>query len=288
MNSFPVKKIGIIGGGVVGKALFRAYLGFCDVQIWDKQVELSTVGLITDVTKNADLVFLCLPTPQKTGTHELDISAIHDVFRLIKMNNYSGELQRINFVLKSTVPIGTTESLHKEYQIKISHSPEFLTERTAYEDAQMPAVNFIGLPEDMRECFLPAESSTSRSLLYNLYKSRFPGVKVNELSSNETEAIKLITNAFFATKITFFNEVYQLCNKLSISWEDVRSGILADGRISHSHTEVPGPDGGMGYGGKCLPKDTIQLMRHICGKDGGIVESILQTVIKSNSLTRKS
>lgn len=283
MNSFPVKKIGVIGGGVVGKALSRTYLGFCDVQVWDKQVELSTVGSITDVTKNSDLVFLCLPTPQKHGTHELDISAIHDVFRLIKMNSSSGGLQNINFVLKSTVPIGTTESLHKEYQINIVHSPEFLTERTAYGDAQKPAVNFIGIPKDMWGSGFDVVLA-----LMQTYAIRFPGVRVMDLFSDETEAIKLITNAFFASKITFFNEVYQLCEKMGLSWDDVRSGVLADGRISSSHTKVPGPDGDFGYGGKCLPKDTCQLFSHIENLDySEAFTSILSSVIGNNAQLRK-
>ncbi len=83
------------------------------------------------------------------------------------------------------------------------------------------------------------------------------------MSSDESEMVKLMTNSFFAVKVAFFNECRCLADKLKMRWEDVVKGVLSDGRISHSHTKVPGPDGRFGFGGACLPKDLSMLCQTI-------------------------
>lgn len=98
-------------------------------------------------------------------------------------------------------------------------------------------------------------------MLNRLYKSRFPGVPLYMMTSDESEAVKLFTNGFFAVKIAFFNEVRALADKLGLDWERVLGGVLSDGRISHNHTQVPGPDGQRGFGGACLPKDLANLIQ---------------------------
>ena len=79
------------------------------------------------------------------------------------------------------------------------------------------------------------------------------------MSSDESEAVKLFQNSFFAVKVAFWNECNQLASKLGLDWQVVMNAILADGRISPSHTNVPGPDGKYGFGGECLPKDLASL-----------------------------
>ena len=234
-------KIGIVGNGVVGSACARSYLEHVDeVRVYDVMKERRTHEL--NSVLECDLIFICLPTPLKEDGG-LDLSPIECYCRYVKGGRY-------NLVLRSTVPIGTTRRLRKQFELpNLVHSPEFLTARCSFVDAQIPARNVIGYPEwEHRE-------SETGSVLFRLYQDRFPGVRVFELSSDESEAVKLFQNSFFAVKVAFFNEVRLLADELDLNWNRVMEAVLADGRITHSHTRVPGPDGKYGFGGSCLPKD---------------------------------
>jgi UDPglucose 6-dehydrogenase len=234
-------KVGIIGGGTVGRATARCYLEHIEeVRVYDVLKERRTHGF--DEVLECDLIFVCLQEDR-----------LHDVFSYWAVG-YPGK-SNANFVLKSTVPIGTTRRLAREHHLpNLVHSPEFLTERCAMIDVQVPSRNIIGSPTDHvhNEC---------AKLLHWLYRRRFPGVPTHCMTSDESEAVKLMTNAFFATKVSFFNEMRSLVDRLGLDWETVRAGVLSDGRIAHSHTQVPGPDGERGFGGKCLPKDLATLVR---------------------------
>jgi UDPglucose 6-dehydrogenase len=250
--------IGIVGGGVVGKATARAYLEHATVKVYDVVKERGTHPL--DDTLTSDIVFVCLPTPRKEGSLECDLSYVDGFF-----HDRGGCLLRpyasANYVLRSTVPIGTTVRIQKQYGIpNLVHSPEFLTARTAFTDAQLPARNIVGSPRGVNQCVVA---------LAKLYEKRFPGVQAVCCHSDTSEAVKLFLNGFFAVKVAYFNEIRNLCDKLDIPWAGVVSLMLGDGRIAHSHTQVPGPDGHRGFGGACLPKDLGFLMedlgKHGCG-----------------------
>lgn len=227
-------KLGVIGGGVVGKATARCFLEHVEeVRVYDLVKELSTHS--KSDTLASDLVVVCLPE-----------SECEDFFRRCPSGMY---------VLRSTVPVGFTKRISEEqHHSNLVHWPEFLTERCALTDAQMPARNVVGLP------FYP-DSNLSASLLFDLLRRRFPGVPLHLATSDESEAIKLMTNSFFAAKVSLFNEFRSFCDRKGMNWQRVLEGVLADGRIAHSHTQVPGPDGKRGYGGKCLPKDLHSLIR---------------------------
>ncbi len=260
-------KIGVIGGGVTGQATARVWLEHCDeVRVWDLVPERRTVKSMHDCC-SCDLVFVCLPESQvDTFFQRGDVSP-----------------SAVNYVLRSTVPIGTTRSLAEKYGLKnLVHSPEFLTARCAMTDAQMPARNIIGCPTGKiykmrQECWYA---------LKQLYEKRFPGVQTITMTSDESEAVKLFTNAFFATKVSLFNEFRSLADKLEMDWELVLLGMLSDGRISHSHTQVPGPDGKRGFGGACLPKDLEQLMR--CYEEARVEAQLLIAARwRNNRIDRK-
>lgn len=229
-------KIGVIGNGVVGNATARCFMEHHEVKVHDQLPERNVHS--REEVLESELVFVCLPTPQKEGSHDCDLQYIHSFFG-------SGLPKDTQFVLRSTVPIGTTRELKKQYGLSIVHSPEFLTARCAVTDAHTPARMIVG-----GLC----------GKLCDLYRQRFPGVPVLIMDSDESEAVKLIVNSFFAVKVAFFNEVNWLCQKLKLDWTTVRAGVLSDGRIAHSHTMVPGPDGGFGFGGTCLPKDSANLL----------------------------
>lgn len=228
-------KVGIIGGGTVGKATFRVFNEFVkDCCVYDRVLERRTDHLVYVLA--SDIVFVCLPETE-----------VDSFFASLTV----GTSLTTNFVLKSTVPIGFTKRMSVKYSTpNLVHSPEFLTERCALTDAQMPARNIVGL----------TGNGFNAPSLRALYGWRFPGTPLLTMSSDESEAVKLMTNAFFSTKVAFFNEMRMLADRLGLDWDTVHDGILGDGRIAHSHTLVPGPDGKHGFGGKCLPKDLLALM----------------------------
>jgi UDPglucose 6-dehydrogenase len=268
-------KIGIIGKGCVGSAVLR---GLCEhvaeVRVYDSQPERRTHTL--EETLNTDLAFVCLPTPPlKTGTCNL-FSLYWLTDQLI--NAAASQLPAV-LILKSTMPVGTTEQMVKRLRTANVHlpvccSPEFLTARTATIDFHTPSRIIVGTPYDNES------RDVVRSLVLPFFTARFAGVNLLTMSANEAEFVKLAANAFFATKLAFFNELYEYSGRAGLRWTAIREGILSDGRIAHSHTQVPGPDGKLGYGGECLPKDIANLAA--CFRDVGCPTDLLDVVQTRN------
>ena len=252
-------RIGVVGGGVVGQATARSYIEHVDeVRVYDVLKERRTHGLFE--TLDCELIFLCLPTPQKKDSRECDVSAIEDFF----CEAAGRKLNGLNWVLRSTVPIGTTRRLREQYDLpNIVHSPEFLTARVAVTDAQMPARNIIG---GFGDC---------GGLLHELYHRRFPGVPIHHMTSDESEAVKLFVNGFGATVIAYWNECRCLAESRGLNWGRVMDGVLSDGRIPHSWSRVPGPDQKYGFGGACLPKDLASLT-HLLGDEAAVTLAALE------------
>ena len=113
--------------------------------------------------------------------------------------------------------------------------PEFLSERTAYDDF----------------CYQPMIYTGEEDLLKNIFVNK----KYVVMSNTEAELTKYAHNVFGAVKVTYFNGIYNMCQKMNLDYEKVHKGFLASGYINDMHTFVPGPDGKLGYGGKCFPKD---------------------------------
>lgn len=263
-------RLGVVGNGVVGHALARAFIEHVDeVRVHDRAPERSTHPLADAL--ECDLIMVALPSPQKENSLACDTSAIDDFFA-----SQRGSLK--NYVLRSTVPVGTTRMLREKYALpNLCHSPEFLTSRVAITDAQIPARNIVGGPA--------GETSRCEQLLAGLYRKRFPGVPVHVLTSDESEAVKLCVNSFFLTKIAFFNECRAFCDALALDWEAVLAGVLSDGRIAHSHAKVPGPDGRFGAGGACLIKDTADLIT--CIESQGLSAAVTRAAYERNLEDRK-
>jgi len=244
-------KIGIIGNGFVGSSVafgFSPQTG-CDaeVKIYDKDETKSTHKL-TEVVNDSDYIFLSVPTPSnQDGSISLDI--LFDVFKDIDdVIDYENDYQPV-ILLRSTVTPGTTSKIQGEYpRMNIVFNPEFLTERSAKFD-------FINQAR-----FVVGGSWGNTMMVENLYKWRFgestPVIKTNYQTA---ELIKYMNNCFFATKVSFMNEMYQISEKCGANWREAVDGFVRDGRVGHSHMNVPGPDGKLGFGGSCFPKD-IQAM----------------------------
>jgi len=153
------------------------------------------------------------------------------------------------FLLRSTVTPGTTKKLQKTYpNLNIVFNPEFLTERSARFD-------FIN-----QSRFILGGTKKNVDKVEKLFRWRFgkttPVIKTNYETA---ELIKYMNNCFFATKVSFLNEMKQIADRCGANWEDTVEGFIRDGRIGHTHLSVPGPDGKFGFGGSCFPKD-IQAM----------------------------
>lgn len=233
MNTMERYKVGIIGNGFVGESQAFAFSPIADVRIYDIDPLKSTTTL--EDVHTCDFIFVCVPTPMKSSG-EQDLSYVDSVFE----HANSGPV----YIIKSTVLPGTTKQLQTKYKdLNIIFNPEFLTERTAKLDMLTQARIVLGGEREM----------TSKVEL--LYSSRFMNRHFIHTDSTTAELIKYMNNSFFATKVSIMNEFYRLSNALGANWDDALYGFASDGRIGDSHLHVPGPDGKLGYGGTCFPKD---------------------------------
>lgn len=229
-----------IGNGFVGGALHKSFEERgVSVIIYDK---FQRIGKLEDVL-DSNIVFLCLPTPY-VENYGFDLSCIYENFEKLSYYNYKGLC-----VIKSTVEPGVTKLLGDKYGLNVAHNPEFLTERTALQDFNSQKHIVLG------KC---GESKGLDDLIL-LYKSLYPDAMISVCSSDESEAMKLFANCFYAQKVMIFNEFYLLSKELGIDFERVKQLIVNNGWISPNHMQVPGPDGRLAYGGHCFPKDTNAL-----------------------------
>jgi UDPglucose 6-dehydrogenase len=240
-----MKTIGVIGCGFVGKAVVFGFKDIYHIRIYDVDKNRATHSL--KETCNSDVVFICVPTPMRTNGEGTDLSILLDLFGKIKQECNNETI----YVLKSTVPIGTTKRLVRDYGLKIIHNPEFLTAKNANLDFLTPSRIVIGGDRNWSE------------QIKKVYEDRFVGSNILLMSSDESEAVKYIANCFLATKVLFFNEVNLGLKQYNLDWNMVIKGVLTDGRISYSHTQVPGPDGQYGFSGTCFPKDLCSLIEQI-------------------------
>lgn len=271
-------KIGVVGGGFVGHAVARGFMEHGDVLVYDLLPDRRTHELAEVLL--ADFVFICLPTPAHPDG-SCDTSAIDGIIEHVC--TVGGLGPETVLVLKSTVAIGTTERYARQLAnspspASIVHHPEFLTARCAVADFHTPARNLVGMVRDL------PESIVAGARLVKLLTKRFPGVPCLAMQSCETEQAKLTCNSWFATKVTFFNDVYATCEQIGTSYETVLSAVMSDGRIAHSHTQVPGPSGGFGYGGTCLPKDIANL--RVTMQQVGLGAELLSAVEQRNRQLR--
>ena len=248
------KKIGIIGKGFVGNAVangFSSGTGYdAEVRIYDKNPDLSQHTL-EEVIDQSNFVFISVPTPSnKDGSINLEI--VRNV-----MDNIS-DIETDNnpiILLRSTIVPGTSKEIQKDYpNLNIVFNPEFLTERSAIFDFLSQSRYVLG-----------GEKEHTNEVA-DLYRSRFgESIAIIETDFETAELIKYVCNCFFATKVSFLNEMRLISDKVGADWNTVIEGFVRDGRVGHSHINVPGPDGKFGFGGSCFPKD-VQALIAFCKK----------------------
>ena len=265
------QNIGIIGNGFVGSAIMHGFiLHIDDIMIYDKDPKRSTHNM-PDLVERSDIIFICVPTPMfESG--ECDLSIVESVTEeLSSYDSISGKV----VVIKSTVVPGTVEKLAKKYpKMNFVFNPEFLTERKA-------RLDFI----NTSRIVLGSDKELAIDIVEKLYRVRFPYTQVIKTDFATAQLIKYMANCFFATKVSFMNEMYQVCDAVGGDWEKALEGFITDGRIGNSHIDVPGHDGDMGFGGKCFPKD-INAIINKC-EEIGVKTPVLKGAWEKNQEVRK-
>jgi len=227
-------------GGAIAEALKFSH----DVLAYD--VEKPTGYTFEDVVTQCDFVFICVPTPD--NNERQDLVHINEVVSSIQNAKLC---TRKTFIVKSTVTPGTCRDIQESLEgHTVVMNPEFLTERTA-------KLDFI----NQARIVLGGETPDTLAVWNYVYSHRFKHTPVFFCSLEEAELVKYMCNGFFAMKITFLNEFYDLANARGLDFQKLVQMWLADGRIGNSHTDVPGHDGKLGYGGKCFPKDVKAIVR---------------------------
>lgn len=263
-----MKDIGIVGNGFVGNAIYQNLKNVFNLKVYDIDKNKS-LNELNDIYQ-CEIVFVCLPTPMMTSEGgECNLSIINNFFNQIPM--YCKSL----FVIKSTIPIGTTQKIReKRKDLFVCHNPEFLTAINAVEDFKNSDRNIIGGDFEQVEP------------LYELLTNMFPASKTMIIHSNESETIKYFSNTFLATKVTFFNIMYDVSKKYNMNFSSLLEGVCSDNRIGFSHTNVPGPDGDRGFGGTCFPKDINSLIHTL--KENNINYEIFNEIWNYNKNTRSN
>jgi len=265
------ENIGIIGYGVVGKALSQIFLSKINAHIYDKY--LPEYQDLKKVVKSCNKLFISVPTPMNRDG-SMDLSCIRDAVSSINKEVQALKKKEVLLILRSTIIPGTTDSLQKEFpNLKFVFNPEFLSERNYLED--MKNSNRFVLGGSKEDCEKVAE----------FYKTFFPNAKYVITNPKTAEMIKYSANVTLASQVMIANELYQICKSSGIDWGFIRDSIILDPLIGRNNN-VPGPDGDLGFGGKCLPKDLNAL---IClAKSNNYNPELLEQVWKSNLKLRKN
>lgn len=233
---------------------------------------LSFTTKMSEAVPQADAVFIAVGTPSRRGDGYADLSYVHAAAKEIAemLDGYTV------IVTKSTVPVGTGRDVekiiketHPDADFAVASNPEFLREGAAIDDFKRPDRVVVGTDDER-----------ARNLMRELYRPLYLNETPVLFTSRETsELIKYAANAFLATKITFINEMADLCEKVGANIQDVSRGIGLDGRIGSKFLHA-----GPGYGGSCFPKDTLALTR--TAQEYGAPSQIVEAVVRINE-TRK-
>jgi nucleotide sugar dehydrogenase len=254
-----MSKVGFIGLGFVGSAVKHTFEKVFATEVYDIVAEKATVSSPQELLHKTSIIFVALPTPiNKDGT--LNLTNIDST--LNKLNNHDNDNV---IVIKSSLPPGTTQKLQDKYtNLKLVFNPEFLTERNAIEDFKSQNKVILG------------GKSEHTNIAKQYYAQALPYAEVYQTDMTSAEMVKFIINCFLAAKISFFNEMYQVCQKLSLDYSEVLNLTLLDKRIGESHTKVPGWDGHLGFGGSCFPANInilINEMRNL-NLDASVLEAV--------------
>ena len=265
--------VGIVGQGFVGSAIREGLKGFHAIHTYDLLPELRSCETLREVVEKSEIIFACVPTPMRKDGR-CDTRLISKVVNDINRCALELSTGKKIVVVKSTVPPGTTDNLDKECpSIDVMFSPEFLTEANSFNDFKNQTRIILGGPR-------PATS-----IVKTMFRKAFPQVPIIKTGSRTAETVKYFTNCFLSTKVSFANEMKQICDALGIDYDKVVEYTLCDNRLGKTHWSVPGPDGHLGFGGHCFPKD-LQAMISIA-RDLDVDPAVLESTWKKNNEVRE-
>lgn len=265
---FKKMKIGFIGLGFVGDAIYRAYK--------DHHFLIETICIDPSKGYNStyedlletDGVFVCVPSPQgEDGS--CDTSILESVLSKLKAVGYHGVI-----ISKVTAPPPVYTALQEIYP-NLVHAPEFLTAANAAKDYLNGEFVIIG-----------GKVAAYRNEAERIIKAGLPlkSLDVMHCTIAEASLAKYTINCFLSTKVIFMNELHNLAEKLGCDYKKISEMIKADKRIGNSHLQVPGPDGAFGFGGMCFPKDTSALLKY--AEDAGVEMMVLNAAVRKNTFLR--
>tara|TARA_R110000824_G_C15191884_1_gene674829 strand:- start:447 stop:1325 length:879 start_codon:yes stop_codon:yes gene_type:complete len=267
-------KIGIIGQGFVGNAIYEGFKSYYEVFTYDKYLKEKSNADLEMLVKKSNIIFICVPTPMLSNGKchtEIVEDVLNDVNNICKAFD---EEEKI-CVIKSTVIPGTTKKLNKKFKnISIIFNPEFLTEVNAISDWKNQSRIILGGYYKITTKVKP------------IFAKVFPKITIVKTDSDYAEMVKYVTNTFLSTKVSFANEIYEICKSLDIDYDKVIEYSQYDDRLGKSHWSVPGPDGDFGYGGHCFPKDLSALI--YLAEDLNLKPIVLRAIREKNNKVRNN
>lgn len=253
-------KIGVVGLGVVGRAVYDGLGQLGHVMSYYDIADHSTS---IDSVMHTDILFVCVPTPTD-GNGNCDIKNVFSVVRLLNANEYSGII-----AIKSTVIPGTTQHLIDQYpELKICFVPEFLRERSALSD-------FVGL----HDVLIVGSNQEEVSQAVIVAHQTIPN-SVCVVGPTEAEIAKYFNNVFNALRVTFANDMFELCNALGADYQQVFNAVSCRKTIGRDYLRCS--DTMRGFGGACLPKDTQALASLFNKLNLGHIE-LISAILKDNN-----
>lgn len=233
-------EIGIIGYGVVGKAVDYTLSRSYSIIKYDKYVNIDHFSELS----KCEFVFITVPTPFDYSQKNVDDSAVIESLDKLSSIGYGGIV-----IIKSTILPGSTDKYSEKYPLKLVFNPEFLRESTTpNEDFSNQNCVVVGTPV---------------SKIFEEIKSMYEAVLAEDtnfhhLSFKEAEMVKYSQNTMLASRVALANLIYDACTSLGLDYNLIKSLAFDNFEIIGPHmTEVPGPDSRRGFGGKCLPKDIL-------------------------------
>jgi nucleotide sugar dehydrogenase len=250
-------RIGIIGLGTVGEAIRRGFEGNHEIFIHDPKLGTKLTG----VTDNCEVAYIAVPTPTDRETGRCDTSIVRSILEALP-DDFSA-------IIKSTVIPGTSQGFHEEFtNLRIACSPEFIRAESADGDFKSQEILVVGTHH---------EDLANLVLKHHLESGILLGGEFFHVSPTEAEIVKYAKNSFYAMKVIFGNHFQRLANNLEQDWGVVKRIITHPQERGIVDSHLDEFNGKMGFGGSCLPKDTIAIRTKFeeLGLEADLFESIL-------------